>query len=73
MVINDKIKNEKLWYDISKVVVKISELSSGKIDKDECTTGEQILPPQQHWIIERTSQIHLFTAHENIRKTNKSS
>lgn len=73
MVINDKIKNEKLWYDISKVVVKISELSSGKIDKDECTTGEQILPPQQHRIIERTSQIYLFTAHENIRKTNKSS
>ena len=45
MVINDKIKNEKLWYDIIKVVAKISELSSGKIGKDECTTGEQILPP----------------------------
>ena len=34
---------------------KKSELSSGKIDEDECLTGEEILPPDQSKIIEQTT------------------
>ena len=43
MTIEDKIKDEKLQYDINREVVKISALSSGKIDKYEYLTGEEIL------------------------------
>ena len=42
MTIDDKIRDEKLQYDIVKAV-KISSLSSSKIDKYEYLTGEQIL------------------------------
>ena len=43
MTIEDKIKDEKLQYDINREVAKISALSSGKIDKYEYLTGEEIL------------------------------
>ena len=32
-MINDKTKDEKLQYDINRIAVKISALSSGKIGK----------------------------------------
>ena len=32
MIIGDQIKDEKLQYDINRETVKISALSSGKID-----------------------------------------
>ena len=38
MIIEDKIKDEKLQYDINREAAKISALSSGKIDKYECLT-----------------------------------
>ena len=40
MTIDDKIKVEKLQYDISREAEKISALSFGKIDKYEYVTGE---------------------------------
>ena len=40
-------KNEKLQYDINREAAKISALSSGKIDKYEYLTGEEILPSNQ--------------------------
>ena len=43
MVIDDQIKDEKLQYDINRETAKISALSSGKIDKHEYLTGEEIL------------------------------
>ena len=43
MTIEDKIKDEKLQYDINREVAKISALSSGKIDNYEYLTGEEIL------------------------------
>ena len=46
MTIDDKIRDEKLQYEINTVAAKISALSSGKIDKYEYLTGEEILPPQ---------------------------
>ena len=53
MAINDKIKNEKLKYDINREAAKISALSSGKLDKYEYLTGEEILPSDQSRIIEQ--------------------
>ena len=53
MTIDDKIKDEKLQYDINREAAKISALSSGKIDKYEYPTGEEILPPHQRRVIEQ--------------------
>ena len=53
MTIEDQIKDEKLQYDISREAAKISALSSGKIDKYEYLTGEEILPSNQQQIIEQ--------------------
>ena len=53
MTIDDEIKDEKLQYDINREVAKISALSSGKIDKYESLTEEEILPSDQGRIIEQ--------------------
>ena len=53
MTIDDKIRDEKLQYDINREAAKISALSSGKIDKYEFLTGEEILPFDQSRIIEQ--------------------
>ena len=47
MTIEDQIKDEKLQYDINREAAKISPLLSGKIDKYEYLTGEDILPSGQ--------------------------
>ena len=52
MTIEDQIKDEKLQYDINREAAKISALSSGKIDKYEYLTGEEILPSTQQQIIQ---------------------
>ena len=44
MTTNDKIRDEKLQYDINRKTAKISVLSTGKIDKYEYYAGEEILP-----------------------------
>ena len=41
MTIEDRIKHEKLQYDINREAAKISALSSGKIDKYEYLTGKR--------------------------------
>ena len=53
MAIEDQIKDETLQYDINREAVKISALSSGKIDKYEYFTGEETLPSNQQQIIEQ--------------------
>ena len=53
MTIDDKIRNEKLQYDINKEAAKISALSPGKIDKYEYLKGEEILLPDQRRMIEQ--------------------
>ena len=53
MTIEDQIRDEKLKYDINREAEKISALSSGKIDKYEYLTGEEILPSNQQQIIEQ--------------------
>ena len=53
MTIEDQIRHEKLQYDINREAAKISALLSGKIDKYEYLTGEEILPSIQQQIIEQ--------------------
>ena len=43
MTTDDKIRDEKLIYDINREAEKISALSSGKVDNYEYLTGEEIL------------------------------
>ena len=59
MTINDKIRYEKLQYDINREVAKISAPSSRKIDQYYYLTGEHIL------------QVYLFSFRKILRETNK--
>ena len=54
MTIDDQIRDEKLQYDINRDALKISALWSGKIQKYEYLTGEDILPSNQQKMIEQT-------------------
>ena len=53
LTIDDKIKYEKLQYDINTEVAKISALSSDKIDKYAHFTGKEILSSNQRQIIKQ--------------------
>ena len=48
----DKLRDEKLQYNINREATIISALSSSKTDKYEYLTGEEILPSNQSQIIE---------------------
>ena len=52
MTIYDKIRDGKLQYDVNRETAKISGLSSGKLDKYEYLTGEEILPSDKRRVIE---------------------
>ena len=71
MTIEDQIKDEKLQYDINREAAKISALSSGKLDKYEYLTGEEILPSNQQQIIQQAKFNYspLGKAIEKQRKT----
>ena len=71
MTIEDQIKDEKLQYDINREAAKISALSSGKLDKYEYLTGEEILPSNQQQIIQQAKFTYslLGKAIEKQRKT----
>ena len=53
MTIEDQIRDQKLQYDVNRKTTKISALPSGKIDKYEYLTGEEILPSNQQQIIQQ--------------------
>ena len=53
MTIDDKIRDEKLRYNINIEAAKISTLSSVKISKDEYLVGEEMLPSVQTRTIEQ--------------------
>ena len=71
MTIEDQIKDEKLQYDINREAAKISALPSGKLDKYEYLTGEEILPSNQQQIIQQAKFNYspLGKALEKQRKT----
>ena len=54
MKIDDKIKYEKLWYNINREAPKLSALSSGEFDKNEYLTGKEVLPSNQKRTIKQT-------------------
>ena len=53
MTIDDKVRYEKLQYDINREAAKISAWSSWKIGECELLTGEEILSSDQSRIIEQ--------------------
>ena len=58
MTIDDKIRDEKLLCDINREATKISALSSGKIDKYEYLSGQEILQFDQSRIIGQAKIIY---------------
>ena len=60
MIIDDKIRDEKLRYESNEKAAKISALSSRKIDKNEYLTGEEILPPDPNGMIEQVKVLILL-------------
>ena len=73
MTVEDQIRDEKLQYDINREAEKISALSSGKINKYEYLTGEEILGSNQQQIIEQAKFTYspLGKAFEKRTKTIK--
>ena len=71
MTLDDKIRNEKLQYDINKETAEISALSSGKIDKYEYLKCEEILPTDQSKLTEQPKFTYFppCKAFEKQRKT----
>ena len=71
MTIEDQTKDKNLQYDINREAAKGFALSSGKIDKYEYLTGEEILPSNQQQIIEQFKFTYspLGKAFEKQRKT----
>ena len=67
---DDKIRDEKLQYDINREAAKTSALSSGKTDKYEYITGEEI-PSNQRRVIEQAKFTYslLGKALEKQRRT----
>ena len=54
MAIDDKIRYEKLQYDINREAAQILALPSDKIDKYEHVTGKEILHPDQKTVGEQS-------------------
>ena len=59
MKIEDKVRDQKLQYDINRKAVKISASLSGKIDKYKYLTGKEILPSDQSRMIEQDKFTYL--------------
>ena len=47
MVIDERIRDKKLQYDINREAAKIAASSSGKINKHGYLTGEGVVPSNQ--------------------------
>ena len=73
ITINDQIRYEKLQYDINWESAEIWALSSGKINKYDYLTGEEILPSDQQQLIEQAKFAYspLQKAFEKQMKTTK--
>ena len=64
MTIDDEIRDEKLQHDISRETAKTSARSSGKIDKYEYVTGNEMLPSNQ-------SRFTVFSSIKSFLKSKK--
>ena len=59
MIVDDKIRFEKLQCNVSIDVTKILALSFGKIDKYEYLTSEEILPFNKRQILQ-LANLHIL-------------
>ena len=55
MTLDDKIRDEKIQYDLNKEATKIQMLSFGQIEKCEYITGKEILRLDQRKKNDRTT------------------
>ena len=65
MTIEDRIRHEKLQYGMNREAAKTLALSSGKIDKYEYLTGEEILPSNQQQIAEQAKFTYFIKTNKN--------
>ena len=65
-----RLEIKKLQNDMNKEIAKISALSSGKIDKYEYLTGEEILPSDQRRVIEE-AKFSYSSLRKALEKTSK--
>ena len=68
---DDQIKHKKLQYNINREAAKISAFSSGKIDKYEDLTYEEILPSNQKQIVEQAKLLKNKQKQLTIKDKNK--
>ena len=71
MTIDDQIKDKKLQYNINREAAKISAFSSGKIDKYEDLTYEEILSSNQKQIVEQAKLLKNKQKQLTIKDKNK--
>ena len=55
MISHDRIRDQRLQYDIKRERAKISALCSGKIGKYEYLTNEEIIPFDQRRMMEQAT------------------
>ena len=67
MTIEDKIRDEKLQYDINREAAKISALSSDKTNKYKYLTGKEILPSDPERVIEQAN-INILLSVKYLKK-----
>ena len=72
MEIDCKTREEKLQHDINREAAKISVFLSGKTDKYQSLSGEEILPSDQGRVIEQayiiSLQVYIFSFRKSFRK-----
>ena len=73
MIIEDQIKDEKLQYDINREAAKVSALSSGKINKYESLTGEEILPSNQQQRLDEIEEMNKKVNYNDLKYEVRSS
>ena len=76
MIINDRIRDGKLQYNINREAAKLSALSSNKFNKYEYLTGDKILPSNQKQMIEQAKLTYsplgkAFETNKNNWRTRK--
>ena len=72
MTNDNKVRDEKLKYDINRKAWEISALSFGNIDQYEYLTCEDILPSNQNQLIEKINfNIFLLEKISKNKQTNK--
>ena len=69
MTIDDKIKDQKLQSNINREPTKISALSSGKLDKYEYVTGEEILNSDWRKMTEQAKSTYSTLGNTLVKQT----